>query len=472
MQGLILSAYPCLDQAVYLLCRIENPGLARRWLAGLLPYVTTAFKNAPNRRPQDSAARGLDTSTNINIAFTSTGIQKLGIRISKFSDAFMEGMHGREHRSRMLGDTGASEPAKWDWGNATNPVDLLVMVFAANPESLDAALKAIEPPNDKTLTVAWHVEGSPFSKMKGREHFGFADGMSQPILEGSTDAERFPDSIHLTALGEFVLGYPNAFGIALGLRDRVGRTAPLPTSDPVSPADWSVTSPEPVPVPLQSEWDSFGRNGSYLVLRQLEQDVDEFRRFVRTASGRDQPGDPEAEYLAAKIVGRWRDGTPLVPYATVNDNEFGYAEDPHGYGCPIGSHVRRANPRDTFENNARLFRPRNEHRILRRGRSYGPLPGEPANGKPRGLMFLCLNADLERQFEFIQQNWINNPSFAGLADETDPLLSGDNGRREVFTMAGLPAPHRLRALPRFVTVKGGQYFFLPGITALQRLAGL
>jgi deferrochelatase/peroxidase EfeB len=138
----------------------------------------------------------------------------------------------------------------------------------------------------------------------------------------------------------------------------------------------------------------------------------------------------------------------------------------------MGSHVRRANPRDTFENNARLFRPRNDHRLLRRGRPYGPKPDEKANGKKRGLMFLGLNADLERQFEFIQQNWINNPVFAGLAGETDPLISSDGPGRDVFTIGGVPAPHRLCALPQFVTVRGGQYFFLPGIKALERLAGL
>ena len=471
MQGLILSAYPRLDQAAYLLYRIDDVAQIRRWLVALLPNVTTAFRNAPNAPSPDAPPRTVKDTTNVNIAFTWSGVRKLGISISKFSDAFVEGMAGQDHRSRILGDTGESDPAGWKWGNATNEVDLLLMVFAHNAGSLAAEVKAIEQSGAGALTRVWEVYGSPFSKMKGREHFGFADGVSQPILEGSTDAERFPDSIHLTALGEFVLGYPDAFGMSLGAADRAQRTSPLPTWEPMSEPDWVKVSHDPEPDWLHQQWDSFGRNGTYLVVRQLEQHVERFKKYVADASQHPY-GDPESEYLAAKIVGRWRDGTPLVPYATTFDNEFGFAEDPHGYGCPMGSHVRRANPRDTFENNARLFRPRNDHRILRRGRSYGPLPDEPADGNARGLMFLCLNADLERQFEFIQQNWINNPAFAGLADETDPLVSGDGGGRDVFTIAGIPAPHRLCKLPRFVTVRGGQYFFLPGIKALKRLAGL
>jgi len=290
--------------------------------------------------------------------------------------------------------------------------------------------------------------------MKSREHFGFTDGISQPILEGTFDAERFPDSIHLTALGEVVLGYPNAFGIALGQSDPVGRTDPLPALRRL---------------PMVDDVASFGRNGSYLVLRQLAQDVEAFRRYIVAQTGSGHHEDPPAQQLAAKMIGRWRDGTPLVPYATVDDNEFVYGDDPYGGGCPVGAHVRRANPRDALLNTGRPFRPRNEHRILRRGRSYGPPPDSPSKDE-RGLLFLCLNADIERQFEFIQQNWINNSAFGGLANERDPLVgAGEGAGGRSFTLGGLPARQCVHELPRFVTVKGGQYFFLPGIEALRSL---
>jgi Dyp-type peroxidase family len=282
----------------------------------------------------------------------------------------------------------------------------------------------------------------PLSEAAGREHFGFADGISQPILAGSDDAARFPDSVHITALGEFVFGYANEFGSAL--------------------------TP-----PSIGACDGFGTNGSYLVFCQFEQHVRSFWDYMDevTAIG-DARDRHAAEQLASKIVGRLPDGTPLVPYANHGDNEFDYTEDPHGYGCPMGAHVRRSNPRDTPDP-AR----RNHHRILRRGRSYGPRTRHPRDEvrevkKERGLFFMCLNTDIERQFEFIMQNWTNNLAFGGLSGERDPLIGAQScpTAKAHFTIQGLPAPVRVEGLPRFVTVKGAQYFFLPGMRALDALA--
>ena len=262
--------------------------------------------------------------------------------------------------------------------------------------------------------------------MNRHEHFGFVDGVSQPILTGTHDAERFPESRHLTALGEIVLGYPDGDGL----------TRPVPSVTPC---------------------DEFGRNGTYLVARQIEQHVRSFWKFFLDQSAGNAV---EAEQLAAKAIGRERDGTPLVPYTNRDDNEFGFAEDPHGYGCPMGAHIRRANPRDTFDNNnvgSANALASNRHRILRRGRSYGSThTSDPRNASERGLMFLCLNGDLERQFEFIQQDWINNSGFAGLLDERDPLV-GDHLREKAFTIQGLPSPACVTGLSRFVTVHGGEY---------------
>ena len=309
----------------------------------------------------------------------------------------------------------------------------------------------------EAMTRVAQIKARRLRDAQGREHFGFTDGISQPILAGSTDAERFPESMHVTALGEFVLGYPDSGGKAIGYQDDAGRSVRLPSVH---------GCPE------------FGLNGSYLVVRQLYQDVAEFWKSVSDRSLVNGQRDPQAaQLLASKIVGRWPDGTPLVPYANRDDNEFGFGEDPYGYGCPMGAHVRRANPRDSLGNTNLPFTPRNDHRILRRGRSYGDPPKDlfEKDDEDRGLVFLGLNADLERQFEFVQQNWINNTAFAGLCDERDPLV----GSRSVaahgsgtFTIASLPAPLRLHDLPRFVTVKGGQYFFLPGLRALRHLAGL
>jgi deferrochelatase/peroxidase EfeB len=192
--------------------------------------------------------------------------------------------------------------------------------------------------------------------------------------------------------------------------------------------------------------------------------------------------------VAAELVGRWPSGASLTLARDHDnpdrrkDNDFGYHDtDQEGFGCPLGAHVRRANPRDSsLKHPVETLRSANNHRLLRRGRPYGlpiaassPSPGEEAPAE-RGLLFLCLNGDIERQFEFVQHSWLNNPNFAGLSGDVDPLLgdagSGLAGGR--FTEQLDPVRRRLCGLPRFVSVKGGAYFFLPGIPALRYLARL
>jgi Dyp-type peroxidase family len=448
MQGLILSAYPHLGHAKYLLCRLaEGSGpAAREWLRGLLPDVTFAMRKPRMER--------YDRDHNINVALTYRGLTTLchpgSHKLAGFSFPFIQGIDGEDHRRRMLGDTGSSDPSTWHWGGRHQPVDLLLAVFARDATALEKAIAGCEPPPGVTTHIC-SIPALPLDQAKRREHFGFVDGISQPILEGTHDAERFPESSHLTKLGEIVLGYRNADGGLAEMPMLGGRR--------------------------------FGENGSYLVLRQLEQDVPGFWKYMAKQTMHD--GRPEAaEQLAAKIVGRERDGTPLVPYVNRQDNEFGFAEDPYGYGCPIGAHIRRANPRDSFsDNNVPSHRASlsNRHRILRRGRSYGPVfdhgtrfDARTEDTEKRGLVFICLNADLERQFEFIQQNWINSSAFFGLADERDPLIGNQDADRTGrcrFTVPGLPAPTRVDGIPRFVTVKGGEYFFLPGRRALLNLVG-
>lgn len=464
MQGLVLSGYPHLDQAAYLVYTIEKPHQVRAWLDRIvhdLALVTSAFKSADVQ--QMSPLSGLPM--NVNVAFTVSGLEKLGGKLTGFSDAFTRTIHGRRkdpsepppplesHRSRILGDIGDNRPDVWRWGGPENDVDMLVMLYAHEDARLDDEIAVVGPP-PSAAACRDTIVAEPRSRMPDFEPFGFRDGISQPILQGTFDADRFPDSIHITALGEFVIGYADAAGMTVGRFDDVHRR---------------------VRVPSVGDIEDFGRNGTYLVLRHLQQHVEEFKEAMADLTTAGGHADPDAaERLASKIVGRRKDGTPLVPYATKDDNEFGYGDDPYGYGCPMGSHVRRANPRDSFDNSNLPRQLHNEHRILRRGRPYRTPPGTPDEGRPeRGLAFLCLNADIERQFEFIQQNWINNTSFLGLSDEEDPLI-GSTLRREhregTLTIDSVPAAVCVRGLPRFVTVRGGGYFFLPGMTALKRLA--
>jgi Dyp-type peroxidase family len=296
----------------------------------------------------------------------------------------------------------------------------------------------------------------PERKESVREHFGFADGLAQPSIDavaahdpdkkvGPTKRDgqgtpvargRWKD----LAAGEFVLGYPDEAGI---VADRPA--APL----------------------LQS--------GSYMVVRKLRQNVALFNRFLLNAADGDRRG---AELLAAKIVGRWRDGTPLVdspepPEPREDDddrepdNDFRYADDEHGLRCPIGAHVRRANPRDALGFGGRLSA---RHRMIRRGMPYGPPPVDPLveDGLERGLMFVCFQASIARQFEIVQGRWLADGDAFGLGEDKDFLLGGEDPSGKMVIQGARPrflAPRR-----SFVTNRGGGYFFAPGIAALRALA--
>ena len=286
------------------------------------------------------------------------------------------------------------------------------------------------------------------------------------------------------APGEFILGYPNAYGQYTN--------RPLLAS-PKDPAGLLPTDPS------GSGLRDLGLNGSYLVFRQLSQDVVGFWRFVnertKTRSGADDPYARVA--LAAKMVGRWPSGAPLIKTPNADDpsmsddNDFLYHADDDSFGlkCPIGAHVRRSNPRDSLEpepGSDRSIDVGKRHRILRRGRDYGPpvaasmdpqdILQSDAVSEDRGLYFICLNAHIGRQFEFIQNTWANNPKFDGLYADDDPLIgargAGRTDETGTFTVQATPVRKRVTGMPRFVQMRGGAYFFMPGIMAVRFLAAL
>jgi len=273
------------------------------------------------------------------------------------------------------------------------------------------------------------------------------------------------------ATGELLLGYSNEAGI-------------FPRS-PVLSADARA------PGALRRRDKDFGRNGSYLAFRQLEQDVGAFWRSMALIG--EHPTVEDRVRLAAKMVGRWPDGSALVtrplrygPRAP-NPNDFDYArDDPHGDRCPAGAHIRRTNPRALLSRDPDLGLAKSKkHRILRRGRSYGPpfvpsmqpedmvAAAEAGSGdaSPRGLHFLAFNADLANQFEFVQQTWINGSVFQGLHGEVDPLVGDPSVTGGRYSIPSEPL-RRVECLQRFVQVRGGAYLFLPGKAALEYLAAL
>jgi Dyp-type peroxidase family len=441
IQGFLLSGYPHLPHASYLLLRIVDPVMARRWLGEL--NVTSAAGR------QDGPCH--------NVAFTHAGLEVLGLgtdALDAFPLPFREGMTS-ERRSRILADADATHPSQWTWGHGDSVPHVLLMVFAADEGGLE-----IEHDVAGALEPIWEIRGR--SDPSSKEHFGFVDGLSQPAIRGSAAAAKLSRRSarwDVVDPGEFVLGY----------RDNLGQRSP---AIPVNGTAGNVAD--------------LTRNGSFLVARQLEQHVNEFHEFLeKWASG------PEAvRELAAKMVGRRHNGGPLIDGRGDDLNDFGFAGDPHGLACPVGAHIRRANPRDSL--GAKWWSPRskrtsvrvvNRHRVLRRGRPYGPpIMANPKSwhdrgeGEKQGLFFLCINADIERQFEFVQQSWINDPSFGGLRDEPDPLVADPAavvpGAADgaVFTEPRDPLRRKVEGLPRFVTVKGGAYFFLPGLAALRYLS--
>jgi Dyp-type peroxidase family len=473
MQGLMARAYGHLPHARYVLLGISEPDGARRWLGQVVEEVSTA---AHPRRDEPC----------VNVAFTWSGLRRLGLAddaLATFPRPLQEGMV-TEHRSRILGDTGPSAPSGWRWGAPHNPeIHVLLLLFAKTEQDLEAAhdrCRSQFGSDEALVEVGEAIEGRLLDDA-GTEHFGFTDGISQPVIRGwpGTQSSVHPPADPPPAKWAEV----NPGEVVLGREDNYDKPSEGPTvaasSDHVDlpPAEWGPSGRR-----------HLGHSGTFLVFRQLAQDVVGFRRFVAEAAAVEggSTGSVDPGLLAAKLVGRWPNGAPvaLAPeredQAPAGANDFGYHElDPEGLRCPLGAHVRRANPRDSStEHPDKALASTKNHRILRRGRIYGrPVadpptqPGEDENAA-RGPLFICLNADFERQFEFVQNTWLVNPFFAGLYEEVDPVVGTQPAGGGRFTVQAEPVRRLVQGLPDFVTVKGGGYFFLPGIRALRHLARL
>jgi deferrochelatase/peroxidase EfeB len=436
-------------------------------------------------------------TTALQIAFTAPGLTKLGLPKSVmegFSREFRTGM-SKDYRTRLLGDVDRNTPEHWDWGGPGSEPHLLVMFFA-EPEHFDSFVQSTKGNtwSDAFEEVIWLGT----SNLDGDEPFGFADGISQPQLDWEQQRQAPCTQLEYTniaALGEFLLGYRNEYG---KITDR-------PLLDPDA-ANAELLSAVDAP-----EKKDLGRNGTYLVFRQLEQDVRNFWKFLYEQAG---GNFTDAAQLGATMVGRTRAGDPLVPIQaepipgmdsqTAKQNQFTYEADPVGMRCPFGAHIRRTNPRNSDFPERRLstlrkliimlgFGPKGFyddltssvrfHRILRRGREYGSelspeeaLQPPPPSELPRGLHFICLNANISRQFEFLQNAWTISTKFAGLTGESDPLLGNRESIPGCPVTANFTIPgdgtlrRRVSGLPQFVTVRGGAYFFLPSLRALRYFA--
>lgn len=425
LQGNLVRGYPH-GFGAYVFVRVADAARGRAWLNGLTATNAERWDEPPP-----------DT---LNLAFTHAGLAALGVSsqlLATFPEDFREGMAAR---AELLGDHGENAPANWESGLGTGDAHVLVTLYGLTPADLERARARLEEGLGDAATVVHEQHSLPSEN----DHFGFKDGISQPAIAGDGNEARPGDGLpnegggwRELAAGEFVLGYDDQDG---GL--------------PVAPAP------------------PFDKNATFVVYRKLAMWPARLRAYLAAVDGHDP------RVLAAKMVGRWQDGTPLVtcpdaPNAALaadpaRVNDFRYSTDAGGFACPIGAHVRRANPRDHEGFFAGKLVDR--HRIIRRGRAYGtPLPDGALedDGIARGLVFKCYQADIERQFEVIQSRWIADGDPFALGNDRDPTIGYHDGVGR-HVIQGHP-PVVLARMPTFTTVRGGEYLVRPGLRALRWL---
>jgi Dyp-type peroxidase family len=403
----------------------------REFLRRLLPHVV-------------SAAQFAAADTWVAVALTYSGLQALGVpqaSLDSFPSAFREGMAARASSFEGSED---SLPKHWEPPYGTGQIHAALTLLSLS-ESKWAERLALARRQLQDLPAVQVLARDNFEQVPGgRTPFGYKDGISFPQIRGNVQSPIVSPEEPIAA-GEFVLGYPG----------EGGRRIPMPTPDVL------------------------GRNGTFVGFRKLHSRVAAFRQFLRNnAAPRLSP-----ELLAAKVIGRWKSGAPLMLAPDVDQPELGsdfqlmnnflYAvgNDANGLRCPLGAHIRRMNPRDTplpVMTEVRL------HRIIRHGTAYGPpLPDGvfEDDGQARGIFFIFLSATAPDTYEFLKKEWINNGNFLGIGTERDPIAGGHDGSGQ-FTIPMRPLRRKIPMLESFTRTLGGEYAFMPSLTALRWLAEL
>ena len=327
IQATILRQRPEPYYGTHVMLHIHDSNAGRELLRRLAPYI-------------DSAADWWQSDdTWIAVAISYSGLAALGVpqdSLESFPESFRVGMAAR---AAKLLDFGANDPRHWDTPYGTGLIHVGISIFSDSQQNWQHALEVAQH-QYQGLSGVSVLSTQDFGAQPGdRNPLGFKDVIGQPGIEGC-GVDSLPGQGRPIKAGEFILGYPGRAGVAL---------------------------PSPRP-------DILGRNGTFVGLRKYQSLVGTFNRFLREHASTEQ----ERELLAAKLVGRWRSGAPLTLAPERDDpalgedmrrnNDFTYANDPHGLQVPLGSHMRRMNPRDT---EMALLADVNIHRIIRRSTTYG-----------------------------------------------------------------------------------------------------
>jgi deferrochelatase/peroxidase EfeB len=530
IQGNILSAYGKLGfpKGRFITLHVSDPVAGRKFVTELLPGITTALRWPSERKPPPpgTVVEVPRPDVAVNIAFSFYGLCALEVptrTLGRMPDEFIDGMM---KRAPMLGDDFPPNRAdRWDevWTAAKGArltdrktVHILITLNARMNDdgmpvaALDAKTSEIEnqckriggveilpghnspgkpsvPYQELTAIMLRLPDGTILPSPK--EHFGYTDAIGDPVFEGEypgrderaaaqgNGAFDGAGKWRPLATGEFLLGYPDE------AQEIAGAAMPL----------------------------SFSRNGTFMAYRKLHQNVDAFRKFIdATAADLAKvwglPVADAGEVLVAKMAGRWSDGVPLARAPTVAEwnkfnakypgldprkdrrsyeerelalRDFMYKDDPQGLRCPLTSHMRRVNTRDmlapTGTEGSVL---NNRRRILRRGLPYGDSSPGVSDDAEHGIIMLVVCASLFRQYEFVQQQWINYGLDSSAGNDTDPLVGnhatgGAQGPKAKFVIASDPKtgrpPFIANGLPQFVETRGGEYFFVPSMTALRMI---
>jgi Dyp-type peroxidase family len=432
IQATVLRYRPEPYYGTHVMLGVDDARAGREFLRRLTPEVASAADWWQAGEPW------------IAVAITSSGLVALGVpadSLQSFPDSFRVGMAAR---ADQLLDHGENDPEHWDRPFGSGRVHIVVSVFSDSEATWHRTM----------ASARRHFEGRPGLTVLATQDFGaqpgdlnplgYKDSIGQPAIEGS-GVEPLPGQGQPIKAGEFILGYPGEAGV------------PLPAPRP----------------------DVLGRNGTFVGLRKYQSRVGTFNRFLQAHA----QAEDERELLAAKLVGRWRSGAPLTlapdrddPALGANpqrNNDFTYASDPHGRQVPLGAHMRRMNPRDT---EMAVLADVNVHRIIRRSTTFGApydaaAISEADDETPRGLFFLFFSAKAMETLEFLQQEWINNGNFMNLGDERDPNI-GLQEDGATFTIPREPVRRRIHGIQTFNVLRGGEYLFMPSLSALRWLGDL